>query len=80
MYVNIFEFDTVLNLESLEEIYLDVSGIDDVSALNKLKLKGKKVGMGYNNTLYYVIQPEKNKFKIPVVKNENDEEVDVIKE
>ena len=80
MYLNIFEFDTVLNLESLEEIHLDVSGIDDVSALNKLKLKGKKVGMGYNNTLYYVIQPEKNKFKIPVVKNENDEEVDVIKE
>ena len=80
MYVNIFEFDTVLNLESLEEIYLDVSGIDDVSALNKLKLKGKKVGMGYNNTLYYVIHPEKNKFKIPIVKNENNEVVDVIKE
>ena len=80
MYVNIFEFDTVLNLESLEEIYLDVSGIDDVSALNKLKLKGKKVGMGYNNTLYYVIQPEKNKFNIPVLKNENNEVVDVIKE
>ena len=80
MYVNIFEFDTVLKLESLEEIYLDVSGVDDVSALNKLKLKGKKVGMGHNNTLYYVIYPEKNKFKIPVVKNENDEEVDVIKE
>ena len=80
MYVNIFEFDTVLNLESLEEIYLDVSGIDDVSALNKLKLKGKKVGLGYNNTLYYVIQPEKNKFKIPVVKNENDEEEEIIKE
>ena len=79
MYVNIFEFDTVLNLESLEEIYLDVSGIDDVSALNKLKLKGKKVGMGYN-TLYYVIHPEKNKFKIPIVKNENNEVVDVIKE
>ena len=80
MYVNIFEFDTVLNLESLEEIQLAVSGVDDVSALNKLKLKGKKVWMGHNNTLYYVIQPEKNKFKIPVLKNENNEEVDVIKE
>ena len=80
LFINIFEFDTVLKLESLEEVELQVSGVDDVSALNKLKLKGKKVGMGYNNTLYYVIYPEKNKFKIPVLKNENNEVVDVIKE
>ena len=78
--INIFEFDTVLKLESLEEVRLYRGGVDDVSVLNKLKLKGKKVGMGYNNTLYYVIHPEKNKFKIPVVKNENNEVVDVIKE
>ena len=78
--INIFEFDTVLKLESLEEVRLYRGGVDDVSVLNKLKLKGKKVGMGYNNTLYYVIQPEKNKFNIPVLKNENNEVVDVIKE
>lgn len=78
--INIFEFDTVLKLESLEEVRLYRGGVDDVSVLNKLKLKGKKVGMGDNNTLYYVIQPEKNKFKIPVLKNENNEVVDVIKE
>ena len=78
--INIFEFDTVLKLESLEEVRLYRGGVDDVSVLNKLKLKGKKVGMGYNNTLYYVIHPEKNKFKIPIVKNENNEVVDVIKE
>ena len=78
--INIFEFDTVLKLESLEEVRLYRGGVDDVSVLNKLKLKGKKVGMGYNNTLYYVIYPEKNKFKIPVLKNENNEVVDVIKE
>ena len=78
--INIFEFDTVLKLESLEEVRLYRGGVDDVSVLNKLKLKGKKVGMGYNNILYYVIHPEKNKFKIPVVKNENNEVVDVIKE
>lgn len=78
--INIFEFDTVLKLESLEEVRLYRGGVDDVSVLNKLKLKGKKVGMGYNNTLYYVIHPEKNKFKIPVLKNENNEVVDVIKE
>lgn len=77
--INIFEFDTVLKLESLEEVRLYRGGVDDVSVLNKLKLKGKKVGMGYN-TLYYVIHPEKNKFKIPVLKNENNEVVDVIKE
>ena len=78
--INIFEFDTVLKLESLEEVRVYRGGVDDVSVLNKLKLKGKKVGMGDNNTLYYVIQPEKNKFKIPVLKNENNEVVDVIKE
>ena len=80
MYLNIFEFDSVLNLENLEEVNLEGSGVEDVSVLNKLKLKGKKVVTKNTRYLYYLIQPEKNKFKIPVLKNENNEVVDVIKE
>ena len=82
-YLNIFEFNTVLKLESLEKVSLYGCGVDDISALTKLKSRGKKIHVqnqtGYKGT-YYIIWPEKNKFNLPVLKNENNEVVDVIKE